>query len=65
MEQAGSPCPDRLLETTVQVVSLSGDVVASAWSDSHGRYALHVAPGIYLLAVQTLILQRGRQAEPG
>jgi len=58
VEQAGSPCPDRPLETTVQAVSMSGDVVASARSDSHGRYALHVAPGIYLLAVQTAVWPR-------
>jgi hypothetical protein len=53
VEQAGSPCPDRPVVATVQVVSLSGDVVASVRSDSRGRYALYLTPGLYRLAVQT------------
>ncbi|MHB1526422.1 MAG: hypothetical protein ACYCZN_09105 [Candidatus Dormibacteria bacterium] len=58
VEQAGSPCPDRPLQTTVQIASLSGTVVASTRSDSHGRYALQVAPGVYLLVVQTAVWPR-------
>lgn len=32
-----------------------GEMGEHGRSDSHGRYALHVAPGIYLLAVQTAV----------
>ncbi len=58
VEQAGSPCPDRPLQTTVRVMSVSGQVAASTRSDSRGRYLVHVAQGTYLVAVQTAVWPR-------
>lgn len=58
VEQVGSPCPNRPLQTTVLILSRSGQVVTSARSDVHGRYSVHVAPGTYFVAVQTPVWPR-------
>ncbi|MHB8395253.1 MAG: carboxypeptidase-like regulatory domain-containing protein [Candidatus Dormibacteria bacterium] len=58
VEQAGAPCPDRPVQTTVRVLSMSGQLVSSTTSDGRGRYVAHVAPGTYLLAVQTAVWPR-------
>ena len=53
VEQVGSPCPNRPLQTTVVILSRSGQVVSSTRSDGHGRYSVRVAPGTYFVAVET------------
>lgn len=58
VEQVGSPCPNRPVQTTVLILSRSGQVVTSTRTDSHGRYSVHVAPGTYLVAVRTPVWPR-------
>ncbi len=57
-ERVGSPCPSRPLQTTVLIVSRFGRVVASTRSDGQGRYVVRVAPGSYLVVVQTAVWPR-------
>lgn len=57
-ERVGSPCPNRPVQTTVLIVSRSGHVVASTRSDGQGRYVVRVAPGTYLVVVQTAVWPR-------
>ncbi len=58
VERVGSPCPNRPLQTTVLIVSRFGRVVASTRSDGQGRYVVRVAPGSYLVVVETAVWPR-------
>ncbi len=58
VEQAGNPCPNRPLQTTILVRSTSGHVVASTKSDGRGRYLFHIPPGTYVLELETGVWPR-------
>jgi hypothetical protein len=44
---AGSPCPDRPWQGTVQAFSPQGELVASVHTDMQGAFRLPLAPGVY------------------
>jgi hypothetical protein len=52
VEKQGQPCPPRPVSAgIVDAHDASGAVVASTRSDPHGRYALDLSPGSYMLVV--------------
>ncbi len=50
---AGSPCPDRPWEGTVDVRSTDGTTVDSATTSPDGTFTVAVAPGTYDLVART------------
>jgi hypothetical protein len=49
VEIAGTPCPDRPLQTTFEVVDASGKVVATVSTGKDGSFEASLAPGRYVL----------------
>lgn len=47
--QAGSPCPDKPIEVSVDVLNESGDRVTTFRTDSDGRFEVDLPPGEYTL----------------
>jgi hypothetical protein len=53
VEIAGSPCPDRPWQGTVQAFTLSGALVRDASTDAQGAFELPLDPGTYDLIPYT------------
>jgi hypothetical protein len=51
VERAGHPCPPRPVRATIDALTTHGRVVTTVRTDAHGRYAVRLAPGNYLLRV--------------
>ena len=49
VEIAGTPCPDRPLQTKFEVVDTSGKVVVTVSTGKDGRFEAPLAPGRYVL----------------
>jgi hypothetical protein len=49
VEIAGTPCPDRPLQTKFEVVDASGKVVATVSTGKDGRFQVSLPPGTYVL----------------
>jgi len=72
------PCPDQPYQAWIEVVTASGAVVTSVYSDEHGEFRIGLRPGAYVVrpeslprmgpgrfpfaSEQSVVVQRGRYA---
>ena len=49
VEVSETPCPDRPLDATLEVVGASGEVVTTVRTGKDGRFEVAVSPGRYVL----------------
>ena len=51
MERVDQPCPPRPISATIQIVTTNGRIIATTHTDAHGRYAVRLPRGEYVLHV--------------